>query len=236
MVRTSDGTVLWTRETQTFEDVVFSPNGKLVWTYTGRLFNALRGDLGGVVQTYAPPAFANDSLICALPNAVYLFTTGTDTVYKYYNPPAIAVNAGEQAQWCYFSSDNYAIILARDMSTPPQTGLAFYKASITTEVSKNNDLVPTTPELYQNYPNPFNPITTVRFSLPKREYATLKIFDLLGREIKTLVSGELDPGGHSIVFNTEELPSGVYFYRLSVRTPSGQAESFVETKKLILMK
>ena len=83
--------------------------------------------------------------------------------------------------------------------------------------------------LSQNYPNPFNPSTTFSFYLPKRSYATLKIFDLLGREVATIVSEELTAGNYSRKWNAGHIPSGVYFYRL-------QTGAFTETKKLVLLR
>lgn len=83
--------------------------------------------------------------------------------------------------------------------------------------------------LEQNYPNPFNPSTVIRFSLPRREFATITIFNLLGEEITTLVSEKLSPGTHQAKWNARGLPSGVYLYRLN-------ADTFVQTKKLILLK
>ncbi|MDZ7377265.1 MAG: T9SS type A sorting domain-containing protein, partial [candidate division KSB1 bacterium] len=84
-------------------------------------------------------------------------------------------------------------------------------------------------DLYQNYPNPFNLTTTIRFSLPQRNYVTLKAFDVVGREVATLVSGELNPGEHAVDFNATDLASGVYFYKL-------QYGESVKTRKLLLMK
>jgi WD40 repeat protein len=69
--------------------------------------------------------------------------------------------------------------------------------------------------LYQNYPNPFNPTTTIRFSLSRREHATLKIFDVLGREVATLVDGEMAAGEHSVPFTAEGIPGGVYIVQMS---------------------
>jgi hypothetical protein len=83
--------------------------------------------------------------------------------------------------------------------------------------------------LSQNYPNPFNPVTTIQFSLPSKSFASLKIFDVLGKEVTILISEELPAGEYSRQWNGAGLPSGVYFYRL-------QSGSFVQTKKLVLLK
>lgn len=84
-------------------------------------------------------------------------------------------------------------------------------------------------KLYNNYPNPFNPATTIKYSLPFDSNVSLKIFDILGREIKTLVSEFKNAGNYEVTFNAAGLTSGVYFYRLSIEGNS-------DTKKLILIK
>ncbi len=71
-------------------------------------------------------------------------------------------------------------------------------------------------QIKQNYPNPFNPVTIIPMTLQRREYVSMKIFDLKGREIATLINGELSSGEHTVVFNAANLPSGVYIYRLNV--------------------
>lgn len=111
---------------------------------------------------------------------------------------------------------------------------------ITTDVETINSL----PEIFflsQNYPNPFNPTTRIKYSIPVVEtrrgeslHACLKIYDVLGREVATLVNEEKLPGTYEVTFNVEtlygtSLPSSVYFYRL-------QAGSFSETKKFVLVK
>lgn len=83
--------------------------------------------------------------------------------------------------------------------------------------------------LEQNYPNPFNPKTKINYFLPSAEDITLAVFDGTGKEIKTLVSGKKEAGIHSVEFDGNGLPSGVYFYRL-------QAGKYSETKKLVLLK
>ncbi len=89
--------------------------------------------------------------------------------------------------------------------------------------------VPISFELTQNYPNPFNPSTTIRFSLPQREHVTIKVFNVLGREVATLVDQELNRGKHVVTFDGKDLASGLYFYKL-------QAGQFTQVKKMILIK
>ena len=101
--------------------------------------------------------------------------------------------------------------------------------NVTTSVIINSSALPEIYELYQNYPNPFNPSTTISFLLPSKSFVSLKIFDLLGREVATLVSEEMLVGSYSQQWNASNMSSGIYFYRL-------QAGSFTETKKLILLK
>ena len=91
-------------------------------------------------------------------------------------------------------------------------------------------------ELYQNYPNPFNPSTTIKYEIKELTDVELKVFDILGREIITLVNEQKSPGSFEIEFNASGLPSGVYFYRLQAVPTGRQAGVFVETKKMILMK
>jgi hypothetical protein len=90
----------------------------------------------------------------------------------------------------------------------------------------------TLPEAYaleQNYPNPFNPSTTISFSLPHAGQANLKVFNMLGQEVATLVNGSLTAGSYQVQFNPAGLASGVYFYKLT----SGD---FSQVKKMTLMK
>jgi len=89
--------------------------------------------------------------------------------------------------------------------------------------------IPMNFELRQNYPNPFNPSTTITFSLPLKSFVTLKIFDVIGREIATVVSEELGEGSYTRHWNARGISSGVYFYRIL-------AGNSVETKKMILLR
>jgi len=96
-------------------------------------------------------------------------------------------------------------------------------------VESTNSNTPDDFSLSQNYPNPFNPTTSLQYAIGSRQYITLKIFDLLGREVTTLVNEEKPAGEYEIEFDAANLPSGIYFYQL-------QGGAFVETKKMILLK
>jgi poly(3-hydroxybutyrate) depolymerase len=91
--------------------------------------------------------------------------------------------------------------------------------------------------LGQNFPNPFNPATTIKFELPEASDVSLKIFDLLGREVETLVNKELSAGFYNYQFNAATLASGIYFYRLTATSFNGDSKQyFNEVKKLTLLK
>ncbi len=83
--------------------------------------------------------------------------------------------------------------------------------------------------LSQNYPNPFNPSTTIDYIIPRTTFVTLEVFDILGRVVRTLVSGEQGFGPHSVRLEGTGLSSGVYFYRL-------KAEGMVQTKKFMVLR
>ncbi|NNJ51844.1 MAG: T9SS type A sorting domain-containing protein [Ignavibacteriaceae bacterium] len=95
----------------------------------------------------------------------------------------------------------------------------------------NSEILSTPSEfkLEQNYPNPFNPSTTIKYSISTKSFVTLKIFNILGKEMTTIVNKELDAGSYEVEFDAATLNSGVYFYKL-------EAGSFSETKKMLLMK
>jgi 5'-nucleotidase len=93
----------------------------------------------------------------------------------------------------------------------------------------NNYRTPSKFSLSQNYPNPFNPSTTIEFSIPQMGHVTLTVYDLIGKEVATLVSQPMNPGLYTVQWNASNFPSGVYFCRLNGGT-------YTETKKLMLLK
>ena len=100
---------------------------------------------------------------------------------------------------------------------------------ITGVESETNCNLPDKFTLYQNYPNPFNPTTIIKYHLPQTSFVSLRIYDIIGKEVKTLVNERQDVGDHSLTIDVHNLSSGVYFYRI-------EAGSFVETKKFVVMK
>jgi hypothetical protein len=108
-----------------------------------------------------------------------------------------------------------------------------YTPNLTSTGTGNNE-VPSSYKLEQNYPNPFNPSTTVKFSIPNEGSVKLAIFDITGREVKTLVNENMQSGSYEISFNGADISSGVYFYRLDVTGKAGL--SYSDTKKMILVK
>lgn len=107
---------------------------------------------------------------------------------------------------------------------------------IATDVEQES-LLPEKFRLNYNFPNPFNPSTTIQYETSSRQLITLKVFDVLGTEVETLVNDYKPAGYHSIKFNGENLSSGIYYYQLRAVDPSsGSDKVFVDTKKMILLK
>jgi len=100
---------------------------------------------------------------------------------------------------------------------------------IPTQVKENPDKLVTTFSLQQNFPNPFNPCTTIRYNLQEQSFVTLRVFDVLGREVSNLVNERQQAGTHMVIFDGTNIPSGLYFYRL-------EAGVFYDSKKLLLLK
>jgi len=97
------------------------------------------------------------------------------------------------------------------------------------EVVATSKEIPTVFKLYNNYPNPFNNQIVIKYSIPQSSNVVIKVFDILGNEIESLVNEEKQTGTYELTWYAEQLPSGIYFYQL-------KAGSFVETKKMVLMK
>jgi hypothetical protein len=133
------------------------------------------------------------------------------------NTPGFSTSVFSTANYIFFSDDLDGVFI-------------YDRNEITTGISKPTPgYIPTNYKLFQNYPNPFNPNTTIKFSLPKESYVTLKIYNILGQELAQLVSQKLNVGTYTTKWNASNYSSGIYFYSL-------RAGDYSETKKLILLK
>ncbi|MGA7721806.1 MAG: T9SS type A sorting domain-containing protein [Ignavibacteriaceae bacterium] len=136
----------------------------------------------------------------------------------------ICIDSSLQATAMAVGADNYLYVGTSKLGLLRSTfSIKSFLTNVTNHELKKQFL------LEQNYPNPFNPTTTINYSLPEPGIVTIKLYDIVGREIKTLINEGKSTGNYSVQFNGSNLASGVYFYRM-------QSGSFVETKKLILMK
>lgn len=101
---------------------------------------------------------------------------------------------------------------------------------------ENEGTIPTEYALSQNYPNPFNPSTKINFSLPFESNVRMSVFNILGQEVKVLVDNQVQPvGSYNLTFDARDLPSGIYFYRLTASSIS-EGRNFVDVKKMMLIK
>ncbi len=121
-----------------------------------------------------------------------------------------------------------AIGVVSGPSNVNEIGFWYLPGWILTDVPEGG-LLPTVFSLGQNFPNPFNPVTTLRFSVPERSRVTVILYDVAGREVRTLADDEFEPGFHALVLDGAGLPSGVYFCRMA-------SPDFMETRKLVLLK
>ena len=121
-----------------------------------------------------------------------------------------------------FSNDSLGLLAACDSADARYAG-------VFTSVANSPKAVPDNFALFQNYPNPFNPSTMIAFTLKSSAPTTLKVYDVVGREVATLVNGQLNAGAHRTMFDARNLASGVYYYRIVSGT-------FSETRKMLLMK
>lgn len=139
--------------------------------------------------------------------------------------------------WGYVQDDMwkanaYLVHSSTYTERPAMTWLRKYLDTVVVPVTSVNTAQQTVPQeykLYNNYPNPFNPTTQIEYNIPKVSKVSLKVYDILGREVQTLVNSIQAPGKYSVMLNAQGLSSGIYFYQLT-------ADSFKETKKLVLLK
>jgi hypothetical protein len=183
--------------------------------------------IGGVPNVQILPTLSHRTL-----------PAGNKIVFAAYDP--LSINTAVNNNYPYY----YWIGFANE-NTPYQ---ALQWFGITVSVEQEDDLIPEEFSLSQNYPNPFNPSTKIRYEIPGQSLPVgrqarndnnlviLKVYDILGNEIATLVNEEKPPGVYEVEFDGRNLASGVYIYQLKVYPAAGGAGSFIDSKKLVLMK
>jgi hypothetical protein len=211
----------------------FTPWGIIDNPYTGPVYRASVNQYWGNM-IFGPSLSRNDSMDVIL-NRLWTISL-SDTVWHpfYPNPdtiadiPGIAIRPNADSIYFYF----FGGINSQFNSINKVERFAFANIN-PIGIKKNNNNQPQTFKLYQNYPNPFNPSTQIRFSVPSgktlKQNVRLVIYDILGREVATLVDENKSPGEYKVRFNGSGLSSGVYIYRL-------QAGGFTESKKMVLLK
>ena len=209
-----------------FSGFSISPVISTTFLYTGR-----PSSLSGY---YKLSSISSDTLVIAV--ALYkndngigggIFSTSTSAnSFTQFNLPITYVSSE--------TPDSAGIAIYIGPTVGAHSGSTFYIDDLSfsggaTAVNENPAHVPDKFRLMQNYPNPFNPSTNISYQLPKSSFVTLKVYDILGNEITTLVNEEKSPGTYSISFNASNLPSGIYFYVM-------QAGNFYKVNKMTLLK
>ena len=144
-----------------------------------------------------------------------LSTFGLTSPWDFVNNPY-----NDTSNYDYWDIDSLAII---------NDGYPFLVYDSTTSVKKLGTTLPDDFSLSQNYPNPFNPATNIRFNIPKPGLTILKVYNVLGKEVATLVNEKLSAGSYEVDWNASDFVSGVYFYRL-------EAGDYMETRKMLMIK
>ncbi len=175
-----------------------------------------------------------DSFICSRNNPTTFWGLTTPTKLFYLKGYSIGwytrVEGLGLTMMKHYKKTDPNYVLQYKLSAARINGIVYGNHSLITSVEDKNINQPITFSLSQNYPNPFNPNTTIEYSIPESGMVELKVFDVLGREVKTLINGFVEVGNHSVNFNASNLSSGVYFYSIKY------AGKNTITKKMLLTK
>ena len=166
---------------------------------------------------------------------IYVSSWGSNAIYRYDNEfslPAELVSSGHNGPAdIYYNQLNNILVVPNVNSN-----LVDFIPISPISVDELYGQMPLTFSLWQNCPNPFNPTTSIQYAVASRQFVKLKVYDLLGNEIATLVNEEKPAGRYVVQFNASSLTSGVYYYRLKVHPANGETGDFVQTKKMVLIK
>ncbi len=227
-------------------------NGNMLWTNNGvsvtsnladeKFQSMIINNIGNLVVTWT------DSRNGTMNQDIYsqALNVNGGLIWEQQGIPVCTANNNQALSRIVESSNGSSIIVWYDGRTPQNFDIYAQKVlndgtlgNPTSVENENFDL--SAYQLHQNYPNPFNPTTVISWQSPKGSHTTLKVYDILGNEVATLVDEYREAGRYEIEFQSalgnRQLASGVYFYRLQVGDPSiSSGQGFVETKKMILIK
>lgn len=176
--------------------------------------------------------------IMNLVGANHNFFVSVAGIHDLFDNPALITRPEQQRITRYYVTAFFNVFLKNDSSyidylygstaQADTSIIMMYELPGPTSIG-NTEYIPREFKLFQNYPNPFNPVTTISFSIPQQEEVTLKIFDINGREVTSLINRVMQMGSYKISFNASNLPSGVYFIKFN-------AGDFYDTKRAVLLK
>ena len=217
----------------------FSPAGARLWTDNAKVFipfgqNSFINQVCNTFDTNVVVAF-NEGIFGSADNLQKAFSTGRNGVIGWNNviKDISSISSAKSKVVAAMSSAGMTKIVWND-NRGGSTDIYAQNIKIDGQLGNGGTLVNTNSQpvnytLSQNYPNPFNPSTNLEFGISKLGYVSLKIYDLLGKEVVTIVNTKLSPGTYKYEFNASQLSSGIYFYTL-------ETNDFKETKSMLLVK
>ena len=211
----------------------YDPNNSCVYYYYDKLYDSLSASVSDTIRNCASPVFICTGTIPAV-------AFGDSTYRIAFNYSYQGVNSGSNRTKIFLKKYGLYSIGGSSWGGGGYGGFSntlkgckingiCYGDTTLTSINIINSSIPTKFILRQNYPNPFNPVTKIKFCLPVVSSSSLKIFDITGKEVETLVNERLQPGTYEVTFDGTRLNSGVYFYKLSTG-------DFSETKRMLMIK
>jgi hypothetical protein len=225
--KTANGGLTWSTPVRVNDDVVnngieqdmvwadFSSSGKLAIAWRDRRLNGVGSkvpfDIYTTLSTDTVNTFSPNYRVTTISSPYFLVQQGNSFIGVAMSDSSIYMDWGD-----YRNNPDWDIYFNRT-------------DALTIGINQISLEIPSHFSLSQNYPNPFNPATKIRFDIQKSGFTMLVVYDILGKEIRTLVNGELKPGTYEADWNASNYPSGVYYYKLV-------AVNYTETRKMLLIK
>ncbi len=223
--RSTDGGLTWSAPVRVNDDTTTT-----AWQWFGTMSVAPNGRIDVVwLDTRDNPGTVLSSLYYSYSMDAGVTWTPNMRLSNSFDPHVGWPQQQKMGDYYHMVSDNAGAHLAWAATFNGEQDVYYGHITLPVSVDGNPGGNPSRFWLAQNFPNPFNPSTTIQFSLPQSGHALLRVYNTLGKEVATFVSGNLNAGTHSVNWDASGVPSGVYFYRLQ----SGQ---FSQTKKLVLLR